>query len=295
MTNIFTKGKSASLPKKDDMRKHSLSKDHIASLKNVSQKKAFEKAVSNVYDSAKESIMAQLATLFVFSKCCIASNKLLHIINLQVHNGVDRLKNLSSEGGGKYKHESSVNDMYHALYSVVADEFKEDIQGSPYGFYGLEIDELTDSSNKAIVIMYVHFVNEMGHLIIRFLCVKELSSGSTADEIYRCVLQALDESDLDINKLCALATDGASVMTSVHKGVAARLKKDVSHLISTHCMAHRLQLVGEKAAAKVPLIQKLIDILNQFAKLTRILENAKQLNGEKAKKIKQVFLLDGYR
>ena len=44
------------------------------------------------------------------------------------------------------------------------------------------------------------------------LCVKELSSGSTADEIYNCVLQALDEPDLDI-KLCALAIDGASVMT----------------------------------------------------------------------------------
>ena len=155
MTNIFTQGKFANLPKKDDLKKHSRSKDHIAALKNVSEKKAFEKAVSNVYDSAKESIMEQLATLFVFSKCCIASNKLLSIINLQVHNGVDRLKkNLSSEGDGKYKHESSVNDMYHALYSVVADGFREDIQGSPYVFYGLEIDERTDSSNKAIVIIY---------------------------------------------------------------------------------------------------------------------------------------------
>ena len=64
MTNIFTKGKSADLPKKDDMRKHFQSRDHIAFLKNVCQKKAFEKAVSNVYDSAKESIMAQLATLY---------------------------------------------------------------------------------------------------------------------------------------------------------------------------------------------------------------------------------------
>ena len=68
MTNIFTKGKSADLPKKDDIRKHCQSRDHVASLKNVCQKKAFEKAVSNVYDSAKESIMAQLSTRFVFSK-----------------------------------------------------------------------------------------------------------------------------------------------------------------------------------------------------------------------------------
>ena len=48
MTNIFTKGKPADLPKKDDMRKHCQSRDHVASMKNVCQKKAFEKAVSNV-------------------------------------------------------------------------------------------------------------------------------------------------------------------------------------------------------------------------------------------------------
>ena len=38
------------------------------------------------------------SSVWFFSKCYIASNKLLHIIDLQVHNGVDRLKNLSSEG-----------------------------------------------------------------------------------------------------------------------------------------------------------------------------------------------------
>ena len=43
----------------------------------------------------------------------------------------------------------------------------KDIQGSPYGFYGLEIDELTDLSYKAIVIMYIHFVNAMGQLTFR--------------------------------------------------------------------------------------------------------------------------------
>ena len=36
--------------------------------------------------------MAQLWVFF--QKCYIASNKLLHIIDLQVHNGVDRLKKL---------------------------------------------------------------------------------------------------------------------------------------------------------------------------------------------------------
>ena len=58
----------------------------------------------------------------------------------------------------------------------------KDIQGSPYGFYGLE----TDSSNKAIVIMYIHFVNAMGQLTFRVsLCQRIVQ---WIYEIYNCVL-----------------------------------------------------------------------------------------------------------
>ena len=75
MTNIFTKGKSANLPKKDDLKKHSRSKDHIAALKNVSEKKAFE-----CIPFRKGKYHGTASHTVCFFKVCIASNKLLHII-----------------------------------------------------------------------------------------------------------------------------------------------------------------------------------------------------------------------
>ena len=70
----------------------------------------------------------------------------------------------------------------------------------------------------------------------------------------------------------------------------------IPHLVTVHCMAHRLQLVSEKAANSVPDIVNYIAVLNQFAKslkfspkFGRILEQSKLLNNVKAKKINQIF------
>ena len=61
-------------------------------------------------------------------------------------------------------------------------------------------------------------------------------------------------------------------------------------------MAHRLQLVSEKAANSVPYVVKYISVVNQFAKslkfspkFQRILEDSEELHGTKARKIKQIF------
>lgn len=75
-----------------------------------------------------------------------------------------------------------------------------------------------------------------------------------------------------------------------------RFKNDVPHLVVNHCMAHRLQLVSEKAANNVPYLVKYISIINQFAKhlkyspkMCRMLDACMKMQEEQAKKIKQVF------
>ena len=44
------------------------------------------------------------------------------------------------------------------------------------------------------------------------------------------------------NKTVGMSTDGASVMTGIRNGVVTKIKADVPHLISVHCIAHRLEL-----------------------------------------------------
>ena len=129
----------------------------------------------------------------------------------------------------------------------------------------------------------------------KFLSVKELASTDAAT-IYNAVKEAMSDHDLDVANMVGLATDGASVMVGVRNGVTTRFKADNPVIVSTRCMAHRLQLASEKAANGVPLIAKYIGSLNQFAKtlkyspkLKRILIESKELHQEKANQIQQVF------
>jgi hypothetical protein len=52
---------------------------------------------------------------------------------------------------------------------------------------------------------------------------------------------------LNISDLVGFASDGASVMTGVHNGVAACLKKKVPRLVTSHCAALRLSLAAQDA------------------------------------------------
>ncbi|XP_076317771.1 zinc finger protein 862-like [Tachypleus tridentatus] len=97
-------------------------------------------------------------------------------------------------------------------------------------------------------------------------------------------------------ELVELATDGANVMVGIKTGVATKFKEECPWIITSHCLAHRLQLAAEKAANQVPYLVKYISILNQFAKslkyypkLCRLREESKALHGEKSNKIKQLF------
>lgn len=87
------------------------------------------------------------------------------------------------------------------------------------------------------------------------------------------------------------------VMVGVRKRVATRLKEERPWIITNHYMAHRLQLVAEKATNEVPYLVKYNSMLNPFTKkliyspkLCRLLEEQNQMAGEQAQKIKQNLL-----
>ena len=69
--------------------------------------------------------------------------------------------------------------------------------------------------------------------------------------------------------MIGFASDGASVMVGKTNGVAAKLKASLPHLISIHCIAHRLSLASLSAADRVPAIctysYTLKDIYNYLA------------------------------
>ncbi|XP_076304003.1 uncharacterized protein LOC143222034 [Tachypleus tridentatus] len=97
--------------------------------------------------------------------------------------------------------------------------------------------------------------------------------------------------------LVGLATDGANVMVGIKTGVATKFKDECPWIITSHCLAHRLQLAAEKAANQVPYLVKYISVLNQFVKslkkyfpkLCRVLEENKSFVEEVVTKLQVAF------
>ena len=56
---------------------------------------------------------------------------------------------------------------------------------------------------------------------------------------------------LSIDDLSSFGSDGASVMTGRHRGVAALLRAMNSQIISVHCVCHRLALATGQAIKKM--------------------------------------------
>ena len=52
----------------------------------------------------------------------------------------------------------------------------------------------------------------------------------------------LNNCELPVDHLIALCTDGSSVMTGKNNGVAARMKDLNRHIVSIHCICHKLSL-----------------------------------------------------
>ena len=83
-----------------------------------------------------------------------------------------------------------------------------------------------------------------------FLQICELIDGK-AETIVSKVCQVCDELQLDLQKLCGLGSDGASVMLGVHGGVSTLLKEQTPFLVANHCIAHSLALACGQAANEI--------------------------------------------
>lgn len=145
---------------------------------------------------------------------------------------------------------------------MVDEELSQQLEAT--SFYSLLIDESTDISTDQTLIVYIQFVYN-GEAQTRFLEITELSRG-TADAITDTVLNLLEQKKLPIEKAYGMATDGASVMVGVRRGVATQMKAKNPFMLSTHCIAHRLALASGQAADSVPYLKQYQQYVNTIYK-----------------------------
>ena len=70
------------------------------------------------------------------------------------------------------------------------------------------------------------------------------------------MLKVFTWSKISLDKLCGIATDGASAMVGCRTGVTTQLKGKNPGLLSIHCIAHWLALASGQAADSVPYIKQ---------------------------------------
>ncbi|KAL7397466.1 hypothetical protein ABVT39_022499 [Epinephelus coioides] len=110
--------------------------------------------------------------------------------------------------------------------------------------------------------IYVRSASE-GKVKVDFVEVKAVSKPD-ATNIAEAVCSIMDsEVSTDWkNKLVALTTDGASVMTGVNNGVVTKLRAERPYVLGIHCMAHKLELAFSDGIRKNVMARKVEDLLN---------------------------------
>jgi len=128
-------------------------------------------------------------------------------------------------------------------------------------FLAVLSDGSTDSAVVEEEIVYVRFA-VAGKINTHFVSLQPVQKAD-AETISQAVSTAISVNvDPDWkDKLVAIATDGASVMLGKDNGVVKKLKGDRQHVISVHCMNHRLELSFKDTASKNAGHQKLQQLL----------------------------------
>jgi hypothetical protein len=119
-------------------------------------------------------------------------------------------------------------------------------------FVGISIDSSTDTSSRENLIITIRFVNQSGFIEERYLKLLELSSKKG-----KLMFDTLKPYLIDMNIFCkisSISTDGEACMLSDANGLVGKFKDELPHILSTHCVAHRLVL-GSK-----PLCQDILEL-----------------------------------
>ncbi len=115
--------------------------------------------------------------------------------------------------------------------------------------YALQLDESTDISNKAQLLVYIRYVWE-GNLEEEMLFCKSLAGYTTAAAIFEMVNATItcDYSGwcLGWDNCLGVCTDGAPAMAGVQGGVVTKIKEKSPAILITHCIIHREHLAAKK-------------------------------------------------
>ena len=216
----------------------------------------FQKQV-NERNEVNESMLEKTFTaIYWLAKEEIPNQKLTSLLDLLENLGVSEMKYF------QHRSRPSLREMFITLGDSIREIILQKIkQAKSFGFLA---DEATDVAVLEQLIIFIKYVDpQEGVAKTEFLATKSLDSpsGPNAEVITGQILEVLKECDLEVRNLKSFVSDGASVMTGVNNGVAARLRRINKVMLNFHCICHRLALACADTGNSVKYISEVEGLL----------------------------------
>ncbi len=165
--------------------------------------------------------------------------------------GCPFLSELDVAKNAKYSSHMMIDEFLTVLSSCVEDAILNEVHNS--STVSILCDESTDTSNLKQMVIFVKYLTG-GTTRTRFLKVVSLQNG-TAAAIEEKLVEVCKECKIPFGIVSGFGSDGAAVMVGRSTGVATRLKRQNSEMISIHCGAHRLALASGQAANSITYLK----------------------------------------
>lgn len=146
----------------------------------------------------------------------------------------------------KHRSEYSVREIYLTIGQTIKEIILEQVREA--GIYDLFADDATDIAVMEQMVTFLSYIDPLtSQREVKFLFIEDVlddteAEGANAGVLLKVLLTQVEDSELKIENLMSLASDGASVKTSQRNGLAVKLKSMNSKIISFHCICHRLAL-----------------------------------------------------
>ena len=213
----------------------------------------FQKQVNERNEVNKRMLKKTFTAVYWLAKEEIPNQKLTSLLDLL---GVSEMKYF------QHRSRPSLREMFITLGDSIREIILQKVkQAKSFGFLA---DEATDVAVLEQLIMFIKYVDpQEGVAKTKFLATKSLDSpsGANAEVITGQILEVLKERDVEVRNLKSFVSDGASVMTGEHNGVAARLRRINKVMLNFHCICHRLALACADTGNSVKYISEVEGIL----------------------------------
>ena len=153
----------------------------------------------------------------------------------------------------------------------------EEIKNAPFDLFAIQIDESTDISSCAQLMVYTKYIYN-DTFKEEFLFCSSLETTTKAADILEKVSIFFQSENLEWKNLVGCCTDGAPSMLGCHSGFQALVKRKASESKGVHCMLHR-QVLASKTLPNA--LQKELDEMIQIVNFIK----AGALNSRLLKKL----------